>query len=90
MKKEFKSACPVCFKALSTGVRAKIMDLLRDGREKPVMVIVGHFKLRQPTISYHLAELEKAGLLLSRESGRQVFYRQNPACAHDGKPCLLK
>lgn len=90
MKKEFKAGCPACFKALSTKVRAKIIDLLRDGREKSVMEIVGHFKLRQPTISYHLSELERAGLLLSRESGRQVFYRQNPTCAHDGETCLLR
>lgn len=90
MKKEFKEGCPTCFKALSTKVRAKIIDLLKDGREKPVMEIVSHFRLRQPTISYHLAELEKAGLLLSREKGRQVFYRYNPRCAQDGKNCLMR
>lgn len=90
MVKAFKTWCPKCFKALSTEVRSRIISLLKDGREKTVMEIVGHFKLSQPTISYHLSELEKTGLLVARSAGRHVFYRLNSHCPYDEERCILK
>lgn len=89
MKKTFKNGCPRCFRALSTEVRAKIIDLLTDGSEHSVSDIVSHFRLTQPTISYHLSELEKTGLLLSRTKGRFVLYKRNPICKEDKETCLL-
>ncbi len=89
MKKTFKSGCPRCFKALSTDVRAKIIDLLAVDGEKTVSEIVGSFKLKQPTISYHLNELEKTGLVGSRLEGRFVYYKLNALCPEDHQRCLL-
>lgn len=89
MKKTFKNGCPRCFRALSTAVRAKIIDLLADESEHSVSEIVAHFSLTQPTISYHLAELEKTGLLASRTRGRFVLYKRNHICKEDKETCLL-
>ena len=90
MNKSFKTWCPRCFKALSTEVRSRIINLLQNGQERPVMEIVTHFKLTQPTISYHLSELETSGLITSRSSGRHVFYKLNVRCPYDNERCILK
>lgn len=34
-------------------------------------------KVKQPTVSHHLKELEEAGLVLVRQEGRQRFYTLN-------------
>lgn len=90
MKTLFKTWCPQCFKALSTKVRSQIVELLRDGREWTVSAIVTRFNLSQPTISYHLSELEKHGLLISHHQGRHVFYKINNRCPYDAEQCFLK
>jgi DNA-binding transcriptional ArsR family regulator len=41
-------------------------------------------KLRQPTVSYHLAEMKKEGLLASRKEGREVHYRVKMLCPEGG------
>lgn len=89
IKKTFKNGCPRCFRALSTDVRAKIIELLASGEEHSVTDIVAKFRLTQPTISYHLSELEKTGLLTSRTDGRFVFYKLNLLCKEDKERCLL-
>jgi DNA-binding transcriptional ArsR family regulator len=90
MKQKLKNGCPSCFRALATPVRSKILGLLTDSNEKTAGEIVKEFKLRQPTISYHLSEMEKAGLIKSRLSGRNVYYTLNPGCQLDGGSCLIK
>ena len=90
MTKSFKAGCPVCFKALSTDVRSSIVNLIQESGQLSVMDVVANFKLTQPTISYHLAELEKSGILRSATRGRQVFYKVDPNCPQDSKRCILK
>jgi len=90
MGKAFKSGCSKCFRALSTDIRSKMISLLRDGKERSVTEIFSFFKLTQPTISYHLSSLEKAGLLVSRHDGRFVFYRLNSRCPYDNDRCILR
>lgn len=36
--------------------------------------IVARFQVSQPTVSHHLAVLREAGLVKTRESGKQTFY----------------
>jgi len=88
--KGFKTWCPNCFKALSTEVRSGIVNILADQKEHTVNQIVSHFKLRQPTISYHLSTLERVGLLKSRTDGRHVYYRLNNKCPYDSEKCILR
>lgn len=87
--KNLKTWCPKCFKALSTKVGSRIVNLLMDGAEHPAGEIVSHFKLTQPTISYHLQKLADSGILKSRSHGRLVLYGLNKDCPYDGKKCLL-
>jgi len=85
----FKNVCPECFKALSVPVRAKIYSFIAKSHEMSVMGIVKRFNLTQPTISYHLKGMEKAGLLKSRKEGRQVVYSIRETCPHDNKKCIV-
>ncbi len=86
----FKTWCPGCFKALSTKVRSGIVNLIQKKGELAVTQIVDKFKLKQPTISYHLSQLEKSGLLVSRVAGRHVFYKLNEKCPYDNLKCILR
>jgi DNA-binding transcriptional ArsR family regulator len=62
-------------RALSHPARIAILRQLIPGRETPAMTIVKSLPLSQPACSRHLAELVKAGLLKSRDSGSHVYYR---------------
>lgn len=89
-KSGIKTWCPKCFKALSTRVGSRIINILADGQEHGAGEIVSHFKLTQPTISYHLQKLADSGILKSRTQGRQVLYGLNKECPYDSKKCILK
>jgi ArsR family transcriptional regulator, arsenate/arsenite/antimonite-responsive transcriptional repressor len=69
-------------KALSDPSRTRIVKLLQSN-DLCVCDITKRIGLSQPTVSKHLKQLETAGLLASRRSGKTVFYRiagdgQNP------------
>ncbi len=66
-------------RAMTDGTRQRILSLLQ-GREMSVSELNEHFAVTQPTISYHLAILRRANLVLARRAGRQTFYRANPDC----------
>jgi len=66
-------------KVLADETRQSILELLKD-REMSVGEIVVHFKLTQPTISYHLGLLRRAGVVLARREGKQVYYTANRCC----------
>lgn len=77
------------FKALADETRLKILKALKQCRccsctEVPpnepgmcVCDVVEFVKLSQPAVSYHLAILERAGLIQSKKIGRWVYYRRN-------------
>ena len=66
-------------KAMADGTRQHILAILRAG-EMNVSEISQHFSVTQPTISYHLALLRHANLVIPRQTGQQTFYRANPDC----------
>ncbi len=51
------------FKALSDPVRREILNLLKGGR-LTAGEIAGRFDMTAATVSYHLSQLKKAGLIL--------------------------
>lgn len=68
----------------------EIFLFLSDKGEKAVREIVHNIKLTQPTVSYHLKEMEKNGILKSHRSGKEVFYQVSGSCPHLSQSCILK
>jgi DNA-binding transcriptional ArsR family regulator len=66
-------------RALANETRQEIVAMLKD-REMNAGEIVSHFELTQPTISHHLGLLRRAGVVLARREGKQVYYRANRCC----------
>ncbi len=62
------------FRALGHPVRIKILNLLR-GEEECVCHLTAILGLPQPYVSQQLAVLRKAGLVLSRKEGLNIYYR---------------
>ncbi len=66
-------------KAMADETRQRILSLLQAG-EMNESDIVAHLELTQPTISHHLALLQRANLVTARREGKRIFYRANRAC----------
>jgi len=60
-------------KALSDETRLNIVEFLLDG-EKCVCKIFPHVKRTQSTVSIHLNDLKKLGILKSRREGKKIYY----------------
>ncbi len=57
--------------------------------EATVTQLVNGSGLKQPTVSYHLKEMEHGGVLSSRKEGKEVYYKIANACPHDSKQCVI-
>ena len=64
------------FKALSDPVRREILIMLKDGR-KSAGEIAGQFEMTGATISYHLSQLKKAGLIFETKYKNFIYYEIN-------------
>ena len=73
MEESLQSAVGV-LKAMGHPVRLRILAMLRDG-ELCVCQMTALLGLATSTVSAHLADLKRAGLLNERKDGRWVFYR---------------
>lgn len=64
------------FGALASSPRLLILEHLRSGatRCQEIQDIVG---LSQPAVSYHLAKLERAGILVKEKKGTRNCYRMS-------------
>lgn len=69
-------------KALSDPVRRDILDLLKSGRLS-AGDIGKHFDLSAATISHHLSQLKKAGLVLETKYKNFIFYELNVTVFED-------
>ena len=65
-------------KALADPTRVRIVNMLANADE-PVCVceFTPHLGLAQPTVSFHLAKLRKAGLLDREQRGTWAYYSLN-------------
>lgn len=52
--------------------------------------IVDHVGLTQPTVSYHLHDMQEAGLLESKKNGKSVYYSISNVCPNNNSGCVLK
>ncbi len=64
------------FKALSDPVRREILLLLREGK-RSAGEIGSHFDMTGATVSYHLSQLKKAGLVFETKRKNYVYYQLN-------------
>jgi len=64
------------FKALSDPVRRKILIMLKNG-SMTAGEIGQHFDMTGATISYHLSQLKKAGLIFETKHKTFIIYELN-------------
>ena len=77
--------CPLAMPQMADPSRRKIYEVLSLAGEKTVSDLTLLMGLRQPTVSYHLKQMEKEGLLGSRKEGRKVFYSVKMTCPEGGE-----
>ncbi len=63
-------------KALSDETRLEILDLLGNN-EMNVNEIADKCTVSRPTISHHLQIMKRAGILVSRKEGKEIYYSIN-------------
>ena len=64
------------FCALGDPVRREILTLLRGGKMS-AGDIAAHFDMTGATISYHLSQLKKAGLISEQREKNYIYYQLN-------------
>lgn len=64
------------FKALADPIRREILLLLKEQR-MAAGEIAEHFDMTAATISYHLSQLKKAGLIFEEKEKNFIFYQLN-------------
>jgi len=81
--------CKGCFGSLGIDSRYKIYELLKNGVNLSVSEIADKIGLKQPTVTYHLKQMEENGLLKSSKKGHFVIYEINDLCPQTLKNCIL-
>lgn len=61
-------------KILAHPCRLKIVDVLQREESAPVYAIMSRIKLPQATISQHLNQMRRAGLVAASRRGKEVWY----------------
>lgn len=64
------------FRSLSDPVRREILLMLKE-RKMSAGEIASHFDMTNATISYHLSQLRKAGLIFEEREKNFIFYQLN-------------
>ena len=63
-------------KALSDSARREILNMLKGGR-MTAGDIAGRFDMTGATVSYHLSQLKKAGLIFESREKNYIYYSLN-------------
>ncbi len=64
--------------------KRKIYEFLSMAGEKTVSEITQMIGLKQPTVSYHLKQMEDQGLLAKRKKGRYAYFSIKIVCPENG------
>lgn len=81
--------CQGCFGSLGIDSRYKIYEFLKETPSLSVSDIAGKVGLKQPTVTYHLKQMEENGLVRSSKKGHFVMYQINEVCPQTLKNCIL-
>lgn len=72
----FLMGFPETFRALADPVRREILVLLKRGRV-PAGEIAAQFDLTAASVSYHLSQLKRAGLVAESREKNYIYYELN-------------
>lgn len=61
-------------KVLAHGQRLKMVEILQREGEVPVHVVIERLGLPQATVSQHLNQMRRAGLVKTSRRGKEVWY----------------
>lgn len=83
--KKIYSACPIkkyneymdMLCVLSDKTRQKIIRIFAANKELCANDVAKNFVLSRPTISHHINLLKRSGVLVSRKSGKEIYYSFN-------------
>jgi ArsR family transcriptional regulator len=81
--------CKGCFSSLGIDSRYKIYELIKEHQNLSVTELTEKIGLNQPTVTYHLKQMEENGLLKSSKKGHFVFYEINETCPQTKLNCIL-
>ena len=84
-----KNLCLNCFRNLSVDSRFKIYEFIKNNKNVCVTHIIEQVNLKQPTVSYHLTEMQNSGLIKKIHKGNKVYLKINKICPHDDHKCLV-
>ncbi len=70
-------------KAISDPIRRNILGLLKE-EKKSAGDIAAEFHLTGATVSYHLSQLKKAGLIMESKYKNYIYYELNASVFEDG------
>lgn len=62
-------------KVMAHPIRLKIIKTLIDNGPSNVGSLQEKFHIPQPTVSSHLGKLKRAGVLISRRNGTEIYYK---------------
>ena len=62
-------------KVMAHPIRLKIIENLIDNGPANVGSMQEKFHIPQPTVSSHLGKLRRAGVLISRRNGTEIYYK---------------
>lgn len=62
------------FRAINHPLRLKILDMLHQQQKLTVTELYKGLKIEQAVVSQHLAILRRAGFVLTKRQGRQIYY----------------
>lgn len=63
--------------AMSDTTRQEIVHLFAVKKELRANDIANNFALSRPTVSHHLNLMKRSGILISRKSGKEIYYSLN-------------
>lgn len=75
-------------KALAHPVRIELIDRLADNQEVCVCELTEKLAINQSSVSKHLAILKRAGIVVSRKEGLQVYYKLQIPCVTNFFNCM--
>ena len=83
--KKVRPSCPIkkceefmeLLSAMSDSTRQEIIGLFYAKKELRANDIANNFELSRPTISHHLNLMKRSGILISRKSGKEIYYSLN-------------